>query len=108
MEAEFYDKIGQRIVPGSIIAYGHAMGRCAGIRIGKVIKTQWKDVEKYSYSPSCRITVHGIDDDWSSQPPKLALKKGTLMFPDRIIVLNPSTIPSAYQCLLDDIIIDEK
>lgn len=87
------DKLGQEIKIGSIIAYGHALDRCAGIRIGKVLALKEKD----------RITVMGIDDDWSFQEPKLCERKGTLQFPERIIVLKDNQVPQQYKSLLKDL-----
>ena len=99
------DKLGQEIKPGSIIAYGHALGRCAGLRIGKVLKTEIKPPERYHSSQSLRIriTVRGVDDDWSHKEAELTSKSGTLMFPDRIIVLDPATLPDKFMRLLNTV-----
>ena len=100
------DKIGQPIEINDTIAYGHALGRCAGLRIGKVLKI--KTIEKGEHSRTkemlyeYRITVIGIDDDWSHREPELNSRKGTLQFPDRIIVLNPSVVPENYKVLLEN------
>jgi hypothetical protein len=74
------DKLGQEIKIGSIIAYGHALGRCAGIRIGKVLdlKESLGRYDRMEY----KITVIGIDDDWSNTEPKLNQRKGTLLYPE--------------------------
>jgi hypothetical protein len=102
-----YDKIGQEITVGSIIAYGHLLSRSAGLRIGKVLAIKsregwdnWKKVSIEEYS----LTVIGINDDWSCIPPELNMCKGRLQFPDRTIVLNPATLPEVYINLLKDII----
>ncbi len=105
-EITFCDKLGQPILPGSIIAYGHALGRCAGIRIGKVTKVAQKEDEYYK-TLHCRITVRGVDDDWESRPPQLTTKKGTLMFPERIIVLDPTKIPDTHKELLNSVSVDQ-
>jgi hypothetical protein len=100
------DKLGQEITPGCIIAYGHALGRCAGIRIGKVIKVEqreeehWHNKEKYFIY---RVTVHGVDDDWSHNEPELTAKRGTLQFPERMIVLDPNKVPEKLKKLLDTV-----
>ena len=100
------DKLGQDIRVGSYIAYGHALGRCAAIKIGRVLKLTSKPKDPYSYSSSPhRLTVVGIDDDliWcdpEKYPPKLT-KIGTLLYPDRVLVLSPITIPPEYKALLD-------
>ncbi len=100
------DKIGQEIKPGVIIAYGHALGRCAGIRIGKVLKVVSKTVPHHRPETEYRITVRGIEDDWKTNKPKLTERNGTLQFPSRIIVLPQ--IPDDYHKLLDGIeVLDE-
>lgn len=119
------DKLGQEITVGAYIAYGHALGRCAGLRIGKVlgVSTQGKSVygtdyvrkgyaitsdlkdEAESLIPTSGIciTVRGVDDDWLSREPELASRNGTLMFPNRIIVLDAAKVPETYKKLLEGI-----
>ena len=80
----YHDKNGERVVVGDIIAYGHNLGRCAGIRFGKVLRIYnscagWQ--EKYQL----RINVMGLDDDWSFEKPKLCQRKGVLQFPNRTL-----------------------
>ncbi len=99
------DKLGQPILVGSYIAYGHALGRCAAIKIGRVLKVATLPKKELSSVSPHRITVVGIDDDlvWvdpKRYPPKLS-KVGTLMYPDRVIILKPSIIPTEYRALLD-------
>jgi len=101
-EGKMLDKLGQEIHIGSIIAYGHALGRCAGIRIGKVMNLEIK-YDKYDGRPGIRITVQGVDDDWDHREPELTGKKGTLMFPSRIIVLDPTKVPSPIMDLLNKV-----
>jgi hypothetical protein len=86
------DKIGQEITAGCYIAYGHALGRCAGLRIGKILKVH-----------ADKVTIRGLDAEWSNRPPQLLSKNSTLFFPDRMIVLNPDTVPQAYKDLLGPI-----
>ena len=81
---EILDKIGQPITIGSFIAYGHALGRCAGLRIGKVLDITEKK-KSWSNELSLAISVWGIDDDWSCQEVKLCRTRGTLLFPERIL-----------------------
>lgn len=96
------DKLGKDIVVGSYIAYGHALGRCAGLRIGKVLAI--KHIPKsnpHYYGSEWRITVRGVDDDWSPHSPmELCKKNGTLQFPDRIVVLL--NVPDVYVALLEN------
>ena len=99
------DKIGQVIQPGAYLAYGHALGRCAGIRIGKVINLEettrktWGDRMETIY----RITVIGVSDDWGFEKPSLCSRKGTLQHPNRTVVIAPELVPAAYKSLLDSV-----
>lgn len=95
------DKLGQEIVEGDIIAYGHALGRCAGLRIGKVLAIKPTNPDAM-FSGNCRITVIGVDDDWAHNELALCRKKGTLMFSERIIVLPRARVPGKYRVLLGD------
>jgi hypothetical protein len=102
MNKPIVDKLGQVIVPGCYIAYGHALGRCAGIRVGKVlaakrVKSEYTDESEY------RITVQGVEDDWHSEKPTLCERKGTLRFPERTIVIHPAIVPPNFKELLDDV-----
>lgn len=103
------DRLGRDITPGCYIAYGHALGRCAGLRIGKVLEVKeaklqaWQSPRHPDADPDWRITVMGVDDDWNHRAPELCKRKGTLMFPDRMIVLDFDKLPATYQQLLENI-----
>ena len=89
-----HDKLGALISVGDIIVYGHALGRCAALRIGKVLALKAL-TSPYSHisEPEWRITVQGVDEGWShTGNQKTLCKKGTLMYPDRIIVLGHNTM----------------
>lgn len=95
------DKLGRDFGPGDFIAYGHALGRCAGLRIGKVLDIKQAIPKAYGYTDSnWRITVVGVDDDWGSRPVELC-KKGTLMFPSRILKLDPADVPDTIRNLYE-------
>jgi hypothetical protein len=98
------DKIGQPIQEGSYIVYGHALGRCAALKIGLVLKVAVID-PKHSSLSKHRITVVGVDEynpfNTNKQIPYLT-KIGTLQFPDRAIVLPRERIPQAYLELFDE------
>jgi hypothetical protein len=109
------DKIGQAIVPGCIIAYGHNLDRCAGIRLGKVLKTNVDiDQDYYLNNPymikyqghadrlTYRITVWGISDDFEKTP-ELLSKRSTLQFPDRCVVVPFDSLPQKYKDLFDEV-----
>jgi len=97
----FTDKLGQEVGVGDCIIYGHALGRCAGLRIGKVLKIIKKTIDNDYLSP-WRITVQGVDDDWDHNEPSLC-RKGTLQFPKRIMRVDTNTLPDNIQELLRNI-----
>lgn len=78
------DKLGTPILVGSFIVYGHALGRCAGLRIGRVLGIKEK-THAYSTQRGAAIRVQGVNDDWGE--PTLC-KPGTLFFPSRIVVVT--------------------
>ena len=94
------DKLGRAFGTGDFIAYGHALGRCAGLRIGKVLAVRqvdgfdWMGPRGQTTKKEWRITVVGVSDDWAGRTPELC-KKGTLQFPDRILKLDPADVPNA-------------
>ncbi|HBD93005.1 MAG TPA: hypothetical protein DC057_02405 [Spirochaetia bacterium] len=105
MENKTLDKCGNNIVSGCYIVYGHNLGRCAGLKFGKVLKVEVnEDINFYSGKIEYyyKISVIGVDDDWNFQEPKLS-KKGILQFPERIIVLPFEMLPEYAQNLLKDV-----
>lgn len=103
-----YDKTGAEIKEGDFIVYGHALGRCAGLRIGKVLAIKHHADKAYTWSADWSISVIGVDDDWDSCAPRLCASKGTLAFPDRIVVLRRENVPATHLVLLDPITQDTK
>jgi hypothetical protein len=101
---EVRDKLGVPITPGVFIAYGHALGRCAGLRIGKVLAVKERE-KTYGNDNGVSITVWGVDDEWEGLYDSVSLckSKGTLMFPSRIVVIPRKGIPKEYLALLDPI-----
>jgi hypothetical protein len=102
-----YDKIGREIKVGDFIAYGHALGRCAALAIGKVLDIKYGP-PKSAYSSTRNqwsISVWGVDDGWDGKK-KLNSTKGTLQFPDRIIVLDK--VPDEYEKLLGHLTAESK
>jgi hypothetical protein len=97
------DRVGRTIRPGCFIAYGHALGRSAGLRIGKVLAVSRVSPtysKGYAMSFEWRIKVRGISDDWSFYEPTLLSKDSTLFFPERMIVLD--SVPEKYARLFTD------
>jgi hypothetical protein len=100
-EIEFFiDKSGREVKVGDFIVYGHNLGRCAGLRFGKVLKiAQVEDNWLLGKGIlSWRITVQGVNDDWGDKDVQLA-SKGCLQFPERILNAN-DFIPEKYKKLL--------
>ena len=109
------DIVGQRIKVGDIIAYGHALGRCAGLRIGKVLAINTFEERRYRYSTSnhemqtcAHFTVWGVERGWGDEHATLCKTKGTLQFDDRIVVLQPSQVKNkAIVDLLELVALDK-
>lgn len=98
------DKLGRAFKAGDFIAYGHALGRSAGLRIGKVLDI--RRVGGLSYGPDYavpkpvyRIAVVGADDDWDARELTLC-KKGTLYYPERCLLLD--SVPPSYMKLYNE------
>lgn len=75
----FTDKAGVKVVPGDFIIYGHALGRCAGLRYGKVLALvphpkSYFGCEQKAGDRECRLRIIGVNDDWSHHPPQLLSK----------------------------------
>ena len=94
------DKIGQEIKPGSIIAYGHALGRCAGLRIFKVLSIA-RAGTNYDGKPAYRLKARGVDDSYGRS--RLTPKDVLLQYPDRCVVIPDENLSPPYQMLLDSI-----
>ena len=97
------DKVGQEITVGSYIVYGHALGRCAGLRFGKVLRVKYEKTDDWSQKKTFKIKVWGIDDEWTSYEPVLCSTPGTLNFPDRILVVDSKLVPPDFLALLQNI-----
>lgn len=98
------DKLGQSIAVGSYLVYGHAMGRSAGLRIGRVLAVKRNEPvawgSEHDRAGAWRIRVQGVDDDWTHRAPELC-RPGTLQFPERTIVVQPEQVPAAIRALLE-------
>ena len=128
-----YDKIGQPINIGDTIAYGHALGRCAALQLGRVldIRVKFTPSQKWVGSdpdplrpgrfvaryepyqkPEFRITVRGVEikqcdgeagvEGYKHDAEIEVLRKGTLQFPDRMIVIDPAKVPKNVLEALDN------
>lgn len=104
----FKDKSGREIQVGDIIAYGHALGRCAGMRYGKVLAVKMgQDLEHYD-KKAAKLTVQGVDDDWAHNEPELLNKKSTLAFGTRILKLNRDQVSPKVLAILEKVEIGEQ
>ena len=107
------DKLGQPIIKGSWIAYGHALGRCAGLRIGYVLSAKSLAVPDTAFNHGRvdnKIQVLGIQDDWSVGIAGATVlpRKSTLQFPDRMAVLSDSQVPARYRKIMQEYIVVNK
>ena len=104
VEAPVLDKTGREITVGCYMAYGHALGRCAGIRIGKVLDlVEYKDNDGKQQAV---ITVIGVDDDWGTNKPRLCERTGNLLYPERTVVLPKKLMSAAHIKLLKDVTLE--
>lgn len=95
------DKANQEIIPGKFIIYGHALGRCAGLRFGRVIEVKNPEPTGNQYNPyTYGIKIRGVDYEWrQTTEPSLLKRDSTLFFPDRIIVLHDNQVPEEVKKL---------
>ena len=101
------DKLGQELEVGAFIVYGHALGRCAGLKIGRVLtiangpsERSWWANEHEPAPPSWRIRVAGLDDHWG-EPLAERITRGTCQFPDRMCVVPRESLAPAIVALLE-------
>jgi len=98
----FKDKSGRKLKGGDFVIYGHALGRCAGLRYGKVIQVQWsKGYDGDDKIP--KLKVHGVDDDWEHNEPRLCSKSVALGFPQRVLKIDRDQLPNKFSEMLDAI-----
>jgi len=99
------DKSGKDIKPGDIIAYGKALGRCAGMQYGKVLYIT-KSADRWSPSTKReKIRFIGVDDGWMDE---VRLQKpATLEFSERMLIVSREQVNKKALKLLDTIDIAE-
>jgi len=103
---ELKDKLGRVIEVGDYIVYAHALDRSAALQFGKVLRVKVGDGGMYQQRPDGSvITVIGCNEyGWS--PDKtgrwvLNRSTGTLLFPNRTIVIDGHALPNNVRELLD-------
>lgn len=98
MSLEFQDKAGNPLKRGDFIVYGHALGRCAGLRYGVVVEIKEGKVDWSQTGP--KLHVFGIDDDWDHRAPTIC-RKGVLSFSSRVLKVRKDQIPLNQLSLLE-------
>jgi hypothetical protein len=108
-DIDMKDKAGRSLEPGDYIVYGHALGRCAGLRYGMVINVYEPKDDGYGWWPGkaegkkkVHVRVRGVDDDWQQKSFKLLSKDSTLQFGDRILRISSAQMPKEVLELLND------
>lgn len=97
------DRLGQPIHEGDYIIYGHALGTSAGLQLGLILEIRTVQEDSYSSkSGDPRFVVVGVDQDWKKEKPKLCSRKGTLLFPERILVVQRGQVSTDCLDLLDE------
>lgn len=106
------DKVGNEIKPGCLIAYGHAAGRSAVLRIGKVLNveygnmvTQWSGKEGFKCH---RLTVMGTNDGPGRKASLLSKKSYLLLRGDDNHVVVLGKVSAEYKEVLDPVEIEVK
>jgi hypothetical protein len=108
------DFMGQPMRVGQIIVYGHALGRCAALKVGKIMKLSAEKKPAYYQNGEdrieYRITVQGVeyvhtyDQATDTHGMKWELcRKGILQFPDRCKVVHDHEVPAEIKTLLDEV-----
>lgn len=99
----FTDKSGRDVKTGDIIVYGHALGRCAGLRYGKVLGFRPNESHA-SFEEACavKLQVIGVNDDWSHLESELLERVSYVQFPERVLILERTQVPDRVLRLLDN------
>jgi hypothetical protein len=99
------DKSGHEITVGAYIVYGHALGRCAGLRFGKVLAIKPKAKPRSRLDSQWSITVIGYDDDALMAYNRVCDRTGTLGYPDRIMVIPRGWLTDEIKSALDSFVL---
>lgn len=99
---DYTDKSGRELQVGDYIIYGSLLGRCAGLKYGKIMElTEAKvDTWKTEHEGRLKIKIVSVNDNWSHLEPELC-KPGYLEFSERILKITKSQIPVVVLYLLD-------
>lgn len=92
------DKSGREISVGNYIIYGHALGRCAGLKYGKVLGFKETEVSFWHKEKTVYLQIIGCSDDWNIE---LNSRKSFLQFPEsRVLVIEEYQMPKEVLNLL--------
>lgn len=99
------DKLGRELKPGDFIVYGHALGRSAGLKLGRLLTID--NFEEPGYHPplvnQCfRMRVVGIYDHFGIKPGPNQITKGVLKFPDRCCKVPENEVPETLKALINE------
>lgn len=92
------DKFNKPISVGDYIVYGHLLSRSAALKVGRVIGVTQKE-KRGPYDSGWAIRVVGVEDSWSHVEPRLG-KPGTILFPNRCLVVHSGHVPEKFFDLL--------
>lgn len=99
---EYKDKSGRELKVGDYIIYGSLLGRCAGLKYGKILELTKAKESSYrsQYEGPLKLKVVSVDDNWSHRGPELC-KPGYLEFSERILKIQRNQIPEQILTMLD-------
>lgn len=101
------DKSGRTLEPRDYIVYGHALGRCAGLRYG-IVKAIYGAGTHWDGGQKIHARIRGVDDDWQQKEFKLLTKDSTLQFGDRILKVTEKQMPPEVLTLLKKHLAEEE
>lgn len=103
---ELKDKLGRVIQVGDYLVYAHALDRSAALQLGKVLNVKVGDGRIDQQRPDgSSITVIGCNEyGWNpASKGRWVLNRttGTLLFPNRTVIVDGSLLPDNVRELLD-------
>jgi hypothetical protein len=100
------DRVGNPIQPGSYIVYSFLLGQSAALKVGKVLRVWAVDGDR-SWQSGQRIRVVGVEKRYGGHDGHglgyVVNKPGTLMFPDRCLVIPEESLDRETFDLLKDV-----
>lgn len=90
------DFFGKEIKVGDWLVYGTLLGRCAAVKVGKVLSVDFIPKQNWR-GGDIRIGVIGCEKNYKEV--YTLGKKGTLQFSDRAIVVSEDMVPEEIKKL---------